>query len=66
MDVEEITPGSLWRRWEPHTDRPGTVFNNQVKGEANHWRPVEGLWALRRLRRSCAGRIPVRCLTERG
>ena len=35
-NTNEISPGSLWRRWEPHVHAPGTVFNNQFKG-ADAW-----------------------------
>jgi hypothetical protein len=28
-----IGPGSLWLRWEPHVHAPGTIFNDQFKGD---------------------------------
>jgi hypothetical protein len=28
-----LTRGSEWHRWEPHIHGPGTVFNNQFKGD---------------------------------
>lgn len=31
-----INKGSEWRRWEPHIHAPGTVFNDQFKGQ-NAW-----------------------------
>lgn len=36
INAEEISAGSLWRRWEPHVHAPGTIFNNQFKG-ADAW-----------------------------
>lgn len=32
----EINSGSRWHRWEPHIHAPGTVLNNQFRGE-NSW-----------------------------
>jgi hypothetical protein len=32
INTEEISAGSLWRRWEPHVHAPRTIFNNQFKG----------------------------------
>jgi len=31
-----ISNGSQWRRWEPHIHAPGTILNNQFKGD-NSW-----------------------------
>ncbi|MCW0197146.1 MAG: hypothetical protein OJI97_03270 [Sphingopyxis sp.] len=28
-----IGPGSLWLRWDPHVHAPGTIFNDQFKGD---------------------------------
>lgn len=28
-----IGPGSLWQRWDPHVHAPGTIFNDQFKGD---------------------------------
>lgn len=28
-----LGPGSLWRRWDPHVHAPGTIFNDQFKGD---------------------------------
>ncbi len=28
-----LTPGSLWQRWDPHIHAPGTIFNDQFKGD---------------------------------
>ena len=33
---EPLNSGSLWHRWEPHVHAPGTLLNNQFKGE-NPW-----------------------------
>jgi hypothetical protein len=30
-----IGPGSLWQRWDPHVHAPGTIFNDQFKGDWN-------------------------------
>ena len=30
--AEELSPGSLWHRWEPHIHAPGTIFNDQFGG----------------------------------
>jgi len=31
------TKGSIWHRWEPHIHTPGTILNNQFKGNNNGW-----------------------------
>ena len=30
---QEMTRGSIWRRWDPHIHAPGTVLNDQFAGE---------------------------------
>jgi hypothetical protein len=30
---EELNSGSRWCRWEPHVHAPGTVLNDQFKGD---------------------------------
>ena len=32
-EEESIGPGSLWLRWDPHVHAPGTIFNDQFKGD---------------------------------
>ncbi len=34
--VSMTSRGSLWRRWEPHIHAPGTILNDQFKGD-NAW-----------------------------
>ena len=31
--LKPLNSGSLWHRWEPHIHAPGTLLNNQFKGE---------------------------------
>ena len=31
--IKPIGPGSLWQRWDPHVHAPGTIFNDQFKGD---------------------------------
>lgn len=36
QEQEVLNSGSHWHRWEPHIHAPGTLLNNQFKGE-NAW-----------------------------
>lgn len=36
MAENEFDQGSVWHRWEPHVHAPGTLLNDQFKGE-NSW-----------------------------
>lgn len=36
LQIKPLNSGSLWHRWEPHVHAPGTLLNNQFKGE-NSW-----------------------------
>lgn len=31
--MNKVGPGSLWLRWEPHVHAPGTILNDQFKGD---------------------------------
>ena len=33
--LSPLSPGSLWTRWDPHVHAPGTIFNDQFKGDWN-------------------------------
>jgi hypothetical protein len=34
--IQELNSGSRWQRWEPHIHAPGTILNDQFRGQ-NAW-----------------------------